>query len=281
MKPDETLFDRIAEADPARRAGPITLESRELADRVRQRVLQAGHESAQQRLRPGIGSIVTAAGSALVVLAVGALILVGHHRAPSPNAARPSHPQTDTGATGTFAALARPRSKQDRLPAVLDQRIAVRPGHLPKLDSSRSALLISTSTQREWLVPAGKEQLCVVQLTLTRGRRVGDGSFGEACIGRRYAELHGLAVGVSTTTFDAVLPEHTSPVQVTFTDGSSIQLHANANGVITRNFRKRARLISYTGPAGLRIYIKPYPGPTGLQMHLKRCASHEQRPCIS
>jgi hypothetical protein len=280
MNADDTLLARIAEADPARYAGPSDLERLELADRVRQRVRQAGHRPSPRRSRPGIASIVTVAGSALIILAVGGLILGGHHRAPSPTATRPSHPQTVHGATGTFAALARPRSRRDRLPAVLDQRTTQRPGHLPKLDSGRSALVIATSTQREWLVPAAKQQLCIVQLNLTRGRRLGDGSFGEGCIGRRYADLHGVAVGESTTTFDAVLPEHTSPVTVTFTDRSSIELHANANGVITRHFSKPAQAISYTGPTGRQVHVKPYAGPTGLQMHLKRCAHHEQQPCI-
>jgi hypothetical protein len=280
MKPDDTLLARLAAADPARRAGPSALEKRELADRVRRRVLQVGHQPAQLRSRPGIGSILTVAGCALVVLAVGALILVGHHRAPSPSAMRPSHPQTATGARGAFAALVRPRAIPDRLPAALRHRITDQPGQLAKLDSARSALVISTSTQREWLVPAAQEQLCVVLLNLTRGTRLGDGSFGEGCIGRRYAELHGLALAASTTTFDAVLPERSGPVQVTFTDGSSIHMHANANGVITHKFSKPARLISYTGPTGLHIHLNPYSGPTGLQMHLKRCAPHQQKPCI-
>jgi hypothetical protein len=141
--------------------------------------------------------------------------------------------------------------------------------------------VISTSTQREWLVPAAREQLCVVQLNLTRGERFGEGGFGEGCISRRDAEVHGMAIAESTTAFKVILPEHTSPVQVTFTDGTSIQLHANANGVITRYFSRPARLISYTGPTGLRVRVKPYDGPTGLQMHLKRCVRHEQKPCIS
>jgi hypothetical protein len=123
-------------------------------------------------------------------------------------------------------------------------------------------------TQRERLVPAARKQLCFVQQSLTRGTSPNNDGFGEGCIGRRYAERHGLQLGVSTTTFNAVLPEHTTPVQVTFTDGSSIQLYANASGVITHNFTKPARLISYTGP-------------TGLQIHLKRCAPHEQQPCLT
>lgn len=280
MKADDTLLTRIAEADPARHSGPSDFERLALADRVRQRVRQAGQRPSPRRSRPGIASIVTVAGSALIILAVGALILGGHHRAPSPTATWPSDPQIRHGATGTFAALARPRSRRDRLPALLDQRITLRPDHLPELDSGRSALVIATSTRREWLVPAAKQQLCVVQLNLTRGRRLGDGSFGEACIGRPYADLHGMAVGESTTTFDAVLPEHTSPVKVTFTDRSSIQLHANANGVISRRFSKPAQSISYTGPTGRQVRVKPYAGPTGLQMHLKLCARHEQKPCI-
>jgi len=135
---------------------------------------------------------------------------------------------------------------------VLVQRVTRRPGALAKLDIARSALVISTSLQQVWLVPAGRE-LCSVEMNPRSGPLGGY----EACTGRRYAELHGLQLGVGGTTFNAVLPEHTSPVQVTFTDGSSIQLHANANGVITYIFSKLARLISYTGPTGLKIRLHP------------------------
>jgi hypothetical protein len=270
MKPDDSLLVRIAEADPARRRGPSDLETLELADRVRQRVRHDAQQPAQHRSRPGIGAIVTVAGSALVVLGVGGLILVGHHRAPPPTTNRPSHRQTVTGETGKFAALARPRSRRDRLPAVLSQRLTDRPGHLSQLDSGRSALVISTRTQREWLVPAAKAQLCVVQLNVTHGRTFGEGGFGEGCISRHDAEVQGMAIAESTTILNVILPEHTSPVQVTFTDGASIQLHANANGVITRHFSRPARLISYTGPTGLQVRVEPYAGPTGLQVHLNR-----------
>lgn len=256
MKPNDTLIAWIAEADPARRAGPSAPEKRALADRVRQRVLEAERQPTQHRPRAGIGSLVTVAGSVLVVIAVVGLILVGHHRAGSPTTARPANRLDVGGATGTFAALARPRTSQDRLPAVLRQRITSSPGPGAKLDFARSALVISTSRQRVWLIPAAKQQLCSVEMNLKRGRTPGDGGFGEGCIGRRYAELHGLQLGVGSTTFNVVLPEHTSPVQVTFEDGSSIQLHANANGVITHNFSKPARLISYTGPTGLQIDLK-------------------------
>lgn len=266
MKPDDTLLAWIAEADPARRAGPSGPEKREMAERVRQRVLHTERQPARRRPRPGIGSLVSVAGSVLVVVAVVGLILVGHHRAPSSTAARPGHGQTVSGTTGTFAVLARPRASRDRLPAALRQSITTQPGHLPKLDLARSALVISTSTQREWLVPAGKE-LCFVQENVTR-TGAGTGGYGEGCIGSRYAELHGFQLEVSSTTFTAVLAEHTSPVQVTFTDGSSIQLHANARGLITHNFSKPARLISYTGPTGLQINLKP-------------CTPHEQQPCLT
>lgn len=260
MKPDDTLLAWIAEADPARRAGPSGSEKRELAERVRQRVLHTERQLA--RPRPGIGSLVSVAGSVLVVVAVVGLILVGHHRAPSSTAARPAHGQTVSGTTGTFAVLARPRASRDRIPAAFRGLLMHPPA---KLELGRSALVISTGKQREWLVPAGRE-LCFVQASLTRSGGFGGGGMG--CGPTRYYELHGLQLGVSSTTFNAVLPEHTSPVQVTFTDGSSIRLHANANGVITHNFSKPARLISYTGPTGLQINLKP-------------CAPHEQQPCLT
>ena len=266
MKPDDTLIAWIAEADPACRVSPSDPEKRELARRVRQRVLQAERRPVQHRPRAGIGTIAALAGSGLVMVAVVGLILVGHHRAASTTAVGPTSHLAVGGTSGTFAALARPQTSRDRLPAVLSQRIIHQPG-LPKLDLARSALVLSTLTQRVWLVPAGKE-LCSVQMRATRGRALGDAGYGEGCIGRRYAELHGLQLGVSTTTFKAVLPEHTTPVQITFTDGSSIQLYANASGVITHNFSKPARLISYTGP-------------TGIQIHLKPCAPHEQQPCLT
>lgn len=261
MKPDDTLLALIAEADPARRAGLSGSEKRELAERVRQRVLHTERQPA--RRRPGIGSLMSVAGSVLVVVAVVGLILVGHHRAPSSTAVRPAHGQTVSGTTGTFAVLTRPRASRDRIPA------AFRGGLLmharTKLEFGRSALVISTAKQREWLVPAGQE-LCFVQASLTRSGGFGGGGMG--CGPTRYYELHGLQFGVSSTTFNAVLPEHTSPVQVTFTDGSSIRIHANADGVITHNFSKPARLISYTGPTGLQINVKP-------------CTPHEQQPCLT
>lgn len=257
MKSDDTLIARIAEADPARRAGPSGAEESELAYRVRQRVRQAERRPVQHRPRAGTGSIAALAGSGLVVIAVVGLALVGHHPRVAPSTAVRPTQQLAVGATrGTFAALARPRTRRDRLPGVLRQRLARSPGDLPKLDAARSALVLSTITRRVWLVPAGRE-LCSVQMDVTRGRALGNGGYGEGCIGRRYADLHGLQLGVGSTTFMAVLPERASPVQVTFADGTSIRLHADANGVISHNFSKRARLISYTGPTGIQIHLRP------------------------
>jgi hypothetical protein len=264
MKPDDTLLAWIAEADPARRAGPSAPEKRELAERVRQRVLHTEPQPARRRSRPRIGSIVGVTGSVLVVVvvAVVGLILVGHHRALSSIGPRPAHRQTLIGTTGTFAVLARPRTNRDRIPAAFRGLFL----HTPvKLELGRSALIISTSKQRVWLIPAGRE-LCFAQVDLRRSGRFGGG--GTGCGATRYYELHGLQLGVSSTTFNVVLPEHASPVQVTFTDGSSIQLNANASGVITHNFIKPARLISYTGPTGLQINLKP-------------CTPREQQPCLT
>lgn len=89
-----------------------------------------------------------------------------------------------------------------------------------------------------------------------------------SCGPARYYELHGLDYELSTTSLGAVLPEHTSPVHVSFKDGSSTELHANANGVITHKFTKPARLVSYTGPTGLRI-------------RLIGCTTHDSSPCLT
>jgi hypothetical protein len=252
MKPDDALIAWIAEADPARRAAPSESETRALAGRIRLRVLQADRESTARRARPAIATIATIGGSALVVVAVVGLILIGHHHAPTP-AVTPTTPSTATQTTtGTFAALSRPRTGQDRLPNVLRPWFT-RAG-LTKADIGSSALVISTRTHRVWLVPAGRE-LCSVQMDLTAQGRFGGGGF--ACGQTRYSELHGVRLDATNTTFTAVLPQHTSPVQITFTDGSSTQLSANRNGVINITFTRRIRLIAYTGPTGLQIHIKP------------------------
>lgn len=254
MKPDESLMARIAATDPVRHAGLSELQRHALAARVRQRVLEDRHQPDRHRSRAGIGSLAALAGSILIVIVVAAVVLIGHHRAASSANAQPAHRQTAGTTAGTFVALARRRTTRDRLPIVLRQDFSLPRAPAKKLEINRSALIISTRKQRWWLVPAG-QQLCFAQENLTRSGGYDGGSFG--CTGMRYAELHGLQLGVSGRTFNAVLPEDTSPVQVTFMDGSSLKLQANANGVITRNFSKPARLISYIGPTGLDIRIRP------------------------
>jgi hypothetical protein len=92
MKFDDQLIALIAEADPAPRSAPLDAQHGDLAQRVRQRVLQAdrsaGHTGSQgrtaqrQRHAPrGFGNAALVAASVLVVVVVvGAFSLLGRSR---------------------------------------------------------------------------------------------------------------------------------------------------------------------------------------------------------
>jgi hypothetical protein len=120
VKSDDPLIAWIAEADPARRAGPSGPENSELAYRVRQRVLQAetvpgdidsphGSGSTRSRERhrralPGFAPVVLVAASiTAVVVMIGTIALLGHSRqtdthataAPGISASRSHRPQSD------------------------------------------------------------------------------------------------------------------------------------------------------------------------------------------
>ncbi len=92
MKPDDPLIALIAAADPEPPSGRLDTEHRELAQRVRQRVLGADRSTGEtarkdgtvRRRRPamrGFGSAAVVALSVLVVVVVvGAFSLLGHSR---------------------------------------------------------------------------------------------------------------------------------------------------------------------------------------------------------
>ena len=88
MKSDDVLIALIAETDPVPPSASLGLMHRELADRVRQRVLEVGgstrptdpqrHAGRQRHVLRGVGNAVVVAVSMLVVVVVGGLALIAH-----------------------------------------------------------------------------------------------------------------------------------------------------------------------------------------------------------
>ncbi len=215
---------------------------------------------------PSLGGAATlvAVGCALAVAAF-AIVALGH-RHPSPTttpqpALSPPAQRNPRDLRDWFAALRRPSRPADRLPPQVSAELA-RP-HLPSgLDRQASRRVISTRNLQVWLVPA-RRQLCDVEVN--SGPRVpADTGFGAGCIGIAGAEKYGLVS--SGETFQAVLPDGTSKVKVTFKDGSSILLTPNANGVILYTPKQLMREYSFTSPTGATINQKiviPPPAPHG------------------
>jgi hypothetical protein len=76
--------------------------------------------------------------------------------------------------------------------------------------------------------------------------------FGDGCIGIAGAEKYGL-VSSGRKTFQAILPDGTSNVTITFTDGSSNVLTPNADGVILYTATRPISKYSFTGPTGAKV----------------------------
>jgi hypothetical protein len=120
------------------------------------------------------------------------------------------------------------------------------------LISRSSRRVISTHDLQVWVVLARRE-LCDVEVQ--SGPRVPARSgFGEGCIGFTGAETYGLIS--AGRTFQALLPDGTSKVKITFNDGSSTLLAPNADGVILYTPKQLMREYSFTSPTGVRINRK-------------------------
>ncbi len=75
--------------------------------------------------------------------------------------------------------------------------------------------------------------------------------FGTACIDIAGAEKYGLVS--AGKTLQAVLPDGTSQVKITFNDGSSTLLTPNADGVILYPPKRLVREYSFVSPLGAKI----------------------------
>ena len=78
--------------------------------------------------------------------------------------------------------------------------------------------------------------------------------FGAGCIGTAGAETYGLVS--AGKTFQALLPDGTSKVKITFNNGSSTLLTPNADGVILYRPKQLMREYAFTSPTGARINRK-------------------------
>ena len=202
----------------------------------------------------GVGAFL-AVGCALAVAAV-AIVVLGHGR-PSP-ATTPRHALSAPGhrdreqLRAWFAALRRAPRPADRLPPHVSAELTQHPPGLGlALRSSRR--VISTRDLQVWLVLAGR-QLCEVDVN--SGPRVpARSSFGDGCIGTAGAEKYGL-VSSGRKTFQAILPNATSNVTITFTDRSSTALTPNADGVILYTGTRPISRYSFTSPTGAKVNRK-------------------------
>ena len=199
----------------------------------------------------GVGAFL-AVGCALAVAAV-AIVVLGHGN-PSP-ATTPRHAQSAPAHRDSerlrawFPALRRAPRPADRLPPHVSAELTNHPpGSGLELRSSRR--VISTRDLQLWLVLAGR-QLCEVEVN--SGPRVPARSgFSDGCIGIAGAEKYGL-VSSGRRTFQAILPDGTSNIEITFTDGSSSVLTPNADGVILHTGTRPISRYSFTSPTGAKV----------------------------
>ena len=152
MKPDDPLIDRIAQADPIRHSVPGDAEQRELADRVRRRVVQAaampdasndgtesrsvGADEKRWPLMPRVSTVVAAA-SLIVSLVVltGAVALLGRaHHGSSMKPAAGGNPAVVQRVIANYAIFRRPQAPADLA--------------LPQRDRPERALLLRRLTTR-------------------------------------------------------------------------------------------------------------------------------------
>jgi hypothetical protein len=199
----------------------------------------------------GVGAFL-AVGCALAVAAV-AIVVLGHgnpSRETTPQHALSTPAQRDREQLRAwFPALRRAPHPADRLPPHVSAELTHQaPGSGLDLRSSRR--VISTRDLQVWLMLAGR-QLCEVEVN--SGPRVPARSgFGDGCIGTAGAEKYGL-VSSGRETFQAILPDGTSNVMITFTDGSSDVLTPNADGVILYTATRPISKYAFTSPTGAKV----------------------------
>jgi hypothetical protein len=91
-----------------------------------------------------------------------------------------------------------------------------------------------------WLVP-GERQICIV----VRNNQSTSGGMG--CTTPAAPRQIGLAE-ISASTVAAVLPDGSSAVDVTWKDGSSVQLTPNQDGAVALSTNQPLSALTYTGP---------------------------------
>ena len=121
---------------------------------------------------------------------------------------------------------------------------------VPGLNARSSRRVISTRDLQVWLV-LSRRALCDVEVQSGPHIPARNG-FGAGCIGIADAEKFGL-VSVGKTFFEALLPDGTSKVKITFKDGSSTLLTPNSNGVILYTPKQVMRHYSFTSPTGAKV----------------------------
>ena len=199
----------------------------------------------------GVGALL-AVGCALAVAAV-AIVALGHGRPSSTTGAvaPPAHRNPDH-LRAWFAALRRPPRPADRLPSQVSAELTQHP-LVAGMALRSSRRVISTRDLQVWLV-LERRGLCDVDVN--SGPRVPARiGFGAGCIGIAGAEKYGL-LSAGRKMFQAILPDGTSNVTITFIDGSSTVLAPNADGVILYNTTHRIGRFSFTSPAGARVSQK-------------------------
>jgi hypothetical protein len=251
---DTRTIARIADANPVPDHVVQTPEERADAERLLRELVATPVQGSRKhfhRWDPLLRHRGTLAmfASACVTIAVVVLALsVGRQRpvagasgiAPSPAAA--------------FPVLRRPRRPTDAL--TTETRRAILLGQL-HMFANRSRLVVKTPVLALWLVPA-RGELCLVEV---HGRIDGPNWESTGCTDIATAERRGLTA-LTDTSFTAILPRGTSPIEVTLSNGSSRRLLANADGGLAAQLDRRVRSITYTGPTGEAIRVPPgFPPP--------------------
>lgn len=206
---------------------------------------------------PSLSGVATILAVGCTVAVAGfAIIALGHGRHSVPTTGtKPGSSESGRRRSGDlrawFAVLRRPPTAADRLPTQIAASMAQQP-HARGWIFRSSRRVISTHDLQVWMVLA-RGELCEVDVQ--SGPRVPTRTgFGAGCIGIAGAETYGLVS--AGKTFQALLPDGTSKVKITFDDGSSTLLTPNADGVILYTPKRLMREYSFRSPTGARINHK-------------------------
>lgn len=196
--------------------------------------------------RGHVGRLLFIAGSAVPVVAVAAVLLLGHRSPTAP----PRAEAPRSGATSlqrAFPVLTRPRTRADRLPR----------GHWfggsEHLELKLSRLVLSRGPAKMWLIPTAAGDVCLVG----RGGLVGGG-----CTTQAVAEGQGLFSAVigelGATEVQGILP-HGASLQVINARGRPSRIPINDSGAFAERLVQPAPRALITTPAGAQIPLRLQP----------------------